>query len=99
MGYSGGYSPGLFALQLANQFSNLVDVAGSVDVTICREAPRVESQVKVKTPLGGESLIKVKSNLEVMSDIRLRETYESATAFRGQIFDLPPFFNTPENST
>jgi len=88
--YSGGYSPGLFALQLANQFSSFVSIDGSVDVTICREAPRVESQVKVKTLLGGDSSVKVKSNLEVVSDIRLRETYESATFLRGQIFDLPP---------
>jgi len=90
--YSGGYSPGLFALQLAKQLpSNLVDIVGSLDITISREAPRVEGQVTVKTLLGGESSVKVKSNLEVVSDIRLRETYESATVLGGQVVDLPGF--------
>jgi len=90
--YSGGYSPGLFALQLAKQLpSNLVDIVGSLDITISREAPRVEGQVTVKTLLGGESSVKVKSNLEVVSDIRLRETYESATVLGGQVVDLPRF--------
>lgn len=90
--YSGGYSPGLFALQLAKQIpSNLLEIVGSLDITISREAPRVEGQVTVKTLLGGESSVKVKSNLEVVSDIRLRETYESATVLGGQVVDLPGF--------
>mmetsp|Transcript_27753 Transcript_27753/g.59324 ORF Transcript_27753/g.59324 Transcript_27753/m.59324 type:complete len:320 (+) Transcript_27753:133-1092(+) len=90
--YSGGYSPGLFALQLAKELpSNLVDIVGSPDITISREAPRVESEVTLKTLLGGESSVKVKSNLEVVSDIRLRETYESATVLGGQVVDLPGF--------
>ena len=90
--YSGGYSPGLFTLQLAKQLpSNLVDIVGSPEITISREAPRVEGQVTLKTLLGGESSTKVKSNLEVVSDIRLRETYESATVLGGQVVDLPGF--------
>jgi hypothetical protein len=90
--YSGGYSPGLFAIQLAKQLpSNLVEIVGSIDITISREAPRVEGQVTVKTLLGGESSVKVKSNLEVASDIRLRETYESATVLGNQVVDLPGF--------
>jgi hypothetical protein len=90
--YSGGYSPGLFALQLAKQLpSNLVDIVGSPDITISREAPRVEGRVTVKTLVGGESSVNVKSNLEVISDIRLRETYESATGFGGRVVDLPGF--------
>jgi hypothetical protein len=89
--YSGGYSPGLYALQLAKQLpSNLVDIVGSLDITISRAAPRVESSVKVKTLLGGESSVNVKSNLELLSEIRLRETYESATVL-GQVVDLPKF--------
>mmetsp|Transcript_22182 Transcript_22182/g.61759 ORF Transcript_22182/g.61759 Transcript_22182/m.61759 type:complete len:312 (-) Transcript_22182:76-1011(-) len=89
--YSGGYSPGIFALQLAKQLpSNLVDVVGSLDITISREAPRVEAKATVKTLLGGESTVKVKSNLEVVSDIRLRETYESATVL-DKVVDLPKF--------
>lgn len=90
--YSGGYSPGLFALQLAKQLpSSLIDIEGSVDITISREAPRVEGQVTLKSALGGESSVKVKSNLEVVSDIRLRETYESATGLGGQAVDFPGF--------
>ena len=90
--YSGGYSPGLFTLQLAKQLpSNLVDIVGSPEITISREAPRVEGRVTLKTLLGGESSTKVKSNLEVVSDIRLRETYESATVLGGQVVDLPGF--------
>lgn len=90
--YSGGYSPGLFALQLAKQLpSNLVDVVGSLDITISREAPRVEAKAKVKTLLGGASTVTVKSNLEVVSDIRMRETYESATVLGGNVLDLPGF--------
>lgn len=90
--YSGGYSPGLFALQLAKQLpSNLVDIVGSLDITISREAPRVEGKATVKTLMGGESALKVKSNLEVVSDIRLRESYESATGLGGQAVDLPGF--------
>jgi len=90
--YSGGYSPGLFTLQLAKQLpSNLVDIVGSPEITISREAPRVEGKVTLKTLLGGESSAKVKSNLEVVSDIRLRETYESATVLGGQVVDLPGF--------
>uniref|UniRef100_A0A7S0F811 Plastid lipid-associated protein/fibrillin conserved domain-containing protein n=1 Tax=Pseudo-nitzschia arenysensis TaxID=697910 RepID=A0A7S0F811_9STRA len=90
--YSGGYSPGLFTLQLAKQLpSNLVDIVGPPEITISREAPRVEGQVTLKTLLGGESSTKVKSNLEVVSDIRLRETYESATVLGGQVVDLPGF--------
>jgi len=68
-----------------------VDVVGSLDVTISREAPRVEAQATVKTLLGGESSVKVKSNLEVVSDIRLRETYESATVLGNNVLDLPKF--------
>jgi len=88
--YSG--SPGLFALQLAKQLpSNLIDIVGTLDITISREAPRVEGLVTVNTLFGGESSVEVKSNLEVLSDIRIRETYESATVLGGQVIDLPEF--------
>merc|ERR1719464_343502 len=90
--FSGGYSPGLLALQLAKQFpSNLVDMIGSPDITISRETPRVESLVTLNSFFGGESSVRVKINLEVMSDIRLQETYESATVLGNQVIDLPKF--------
>jgi hypothetical protein len=78
--YSGGYSPGIFALNLAQKLpSALVDV-GDLEIAISRQQPRVEATVSVKL-LGGsaESKVSVKARLEVESDIRLRETYESAT--------------------
>jgi hypothetical protein len=83
--YSGGYTPGLFALALAQSLpSQLVDV-GSLSVSISREQPRVEGKVTVNSMFLGESSVSVKAKLEVMSDIRLRETYESASVLRQDV--------------
>lgn len=88
--YSGGYTPGLFALALAQSLpSQLVDV-GALGISISREQPRVEARVKVKSMLLGESSVVVKARLDVVSDIRLRETYESATVL-GQNVAIPDF--------
>ena len=77
--YSGGYSPGIFALGLAQKLPRqLIDV-GDLEISISRDQPRVEARVNVKTGMGNsESAVSVKARLEVESDIRLRETYESA---------------------
>jgi PAP_fibrillin len=86
--YSGGYSPGVFALSLAQKLpSQLVDV-GDLEIAISREQPRVEASIVVKLFGGAESEVRVKARLEVQSDIRLRETYESATVL-GNTLDLP----------
>lgn len=86
--YSGGYSPGLFALSLANQLpSSLVDV-GELEISISREQPRIEAKVSVKLLGGIESTIIVKASLNVESGIRFTETYESATVL-DQTVDLP----------
>jgi len=96
--YSGGYSPGLFALSLAQKLpSQLVDM-GDLEITISRVQPRVEASIKLKVLSGllgsagggggGEATISVKTSLEAQSDVRLRETYESATVFDRTI-DLP----------
>ena len=86
--YSGGYSPGLFALGLAQKLpSNLVNV-GDLEISISREQPRVEAKVDVKFFGGMESSVIVKAKLEVETDIRLRETYESATVM-DRLIDLP----------
>lgn len=76
--YSGGYSPGIFALGLAQKLPNqLVDV-GDLEISISRDQPRVEARVTIRGMGNAESAVSVKARLEVESDIRLRETYESA---------------------
>ena len=86
--YSGGYSPGIFALSLAQKLpSNLVEV-GDLEITINREQPRVEAFISAKIFGGFESEVRVKARLEVQSDLRLKETYESASVL-GQDIDLP----------
>jgi len=87
--YSGGYSPGIFALSLAQKLPRqLIDV-GELEISISRDQPRVEARVTVKAGLGNaESVVSVKARLEVESDIRLRETYESAQVLDRNI-DLP----------
>ena len=86
--YSGGYSPGLFALGLAQKLP-LVDV-GALEITISRDQPRVEATVKVKAGMmeSAESAVSVKARLQTESDIRLRETYESASVM-DQNINLP----------
>jgi len=86
--YSGGYSPGIFALSLAQKLpSNLVEV-GDLEITINREQPRVEAFISAKIFGGFESEVRVKARLEVQSDLRLKETYESASVL-GQDIELP----------
>lgn len=87
--YSGGYSPGIFALSLAQKLpSQLIDV-GDLEIAISRDQPRVEAKVAVKSGIGaGDSVVSVKARLEVESDVRLKETYESATVMNQNI-NLP----------
>jgi hypothetical protein len=86
--YSGGYSPGVFALSLAQQLpSNLVTV-GDLEISISRQQPRIEAKVDVKLFGGMESTVSVKARLDVQSGVRFAETYESATALDRTV-DLP----------
>lgn len=86
--YSGGYSPGLFALSLAQRLpSQLVDV-GDLEISISREQPRIEAKVSVKLFGGNENEIVVKARLNVESDVRMTETYEAATVL-DQVVELP----------
>ena len=86
--YSGGYSPGLFALSLAQKLpSNLVSV-GDLEISISRAQPRVEAKVDVKAFGSMTSTIEVKARLEVESELRLKETYESATVM-DRVVELP----------
>jgi hypothetical protein len=86
--YSGGYSPGLFALSLASTLPNsLVDV-GELEISISREQPRIEAKIDVKFLGGAVNDIVVKSRLDTASPLRFTETYESATVL-GRTIDLP----------
>lgn len=86
--YSGGYSPGVFALSLASTLpSNFVEV-GDLEIAISRDQPRIEAKIDVKFLGGASNDILVKAALDSPSDIRLKETYESATVL-GQAIDLP----------
>jgi hypothetical protein len=78
----------MFALGLAQKLpSNLVDV-GDLEISICREQPRVEAKVNVKSFLLGETSVVVKAQLQVESDVRLRETYESASVM-DRVIEIP----------
>lgn len=86
--YSGGYSPGLFALSLAQKLpAGLIDL-GDLEISISREQPRIEAKVPVKFLGGAENEVIVRAKLNVESDVRFSETYESATVL-GQTVDLP----------
>jgi PAP_fibrillin len=87
--YSGGYSPGVFALGLAQKLPSQLIEVGDLEIAISRDQPRVEAKVAIKSGIGaGESAVSVKARLEVESDLRLRETYESATIMN-QSINLP----------
>lgn len=46
-------------------------------IEICEGQPRVQASVDLKSPIGSSSVV-VKAKLIPESDVRLRETYESA---------------------
>jgi len=86
--YAGGYSPGLFALTLASKLpKNLVET-GDLTIAISRSNPRVEAKIDVKLFGGATNEVIVKTNLDVLSDVRLTETCESASIL-GQKIELP----------
>ena len=86
--YSGGYSPGIFALSLAQKLPSGLCQVGDLEIAIQRNQPRVEASIGVKLLGGSESQVQVQARLEVESDVRLRETYESATVLGRQV-DIP----------
>lgn len=86
--YSGGYSPGIFALSLAQKLPSGLISADDLEIAISRDQPRVEAKVGLKLLGGSSSEISVKAKLDIESDIRLRETYESATVL-GNAVNIP----------
>jgi hypothetical protein len=87
--YSGGYSPGLFALSLAKQLpAGLVEVGG-LEISISRQQPRIEASVQVKLLNGSlENDVMVRARLDVESEVRMKETYESVRVL-DQEMELP----------
>jgi len=86
--YSGGYSPGLFALSLAQKLPASFVEVGDLEITISRSQPRIEASVNVKALGGGDNNVVVKARLSADSDIRFTETYEAATVLEQDI-DIP----------
>lgn len=78
--YSGGYSPGMFAYQTALSLlpkNNPLVTLGPIEITISRVQPRIEATVPIQIGSITNSYIRITAKLEVKSNIRLRETYES----------------------
>lgn len=86
--YSGGYSPGLFALSLAQKLPAQLVELGELEISISRSQPRIEAKIDVTLFGGSEESIVVKARLEEDSGLRFTETYESASVL-GQTLDLP----------
>lgn len=86
--YSGGYSPGLFALGLARKLPAQLVELGDLEISISRAQPRIEAKVDVKLFGGSEDTVEVKARIEEDSGLRFTEVYESATVL-GQTVDLP----------
>jgi len=88
--YSGGYSPGIFGISLAQQLpSSLVEI-GEVSISISREQPRVMAEVDVSTALSSSSgsTVAVTARLDLESDVRFTETYEKVSVL-GREVELP----------
>jgi len=79
--YSGGYSPGVFALRLAQQLPISV---GDLEIAISRDQPRVQATCKV----GNDQEIQVQARLDVVSSLRLSETYQKITVL-GREIEIP----------
>lgn len=86
--YSGGYSPGLFALNLAQKLPSQLVELGDLEISISRSQPRIEAKIDAKLFGGSEESIIVTARLEEDSGLRFTEVYESASVL-GQNVDLP----------
>mmetsp|Transcript_24328 Transcript_24328/g.52447 ORF Transcript_24328/g.52447 Transcript_24328/m.52447 type:complete len:280 (-) Transcript_24328:134-973(-) len=86
--YSGGYSPGLFALNLAQKLPSQLVELGDLEISISRSQPRIEAKIDAKLFGGAEEAIVVTARLEEDSGLRFTEVYESASVL-GNTVDLP----------
>lgn len=87
--YSGGYSPGLFALSLAQQLPSSVVEVGELQIIISRLQPRIEAKVDVKLLGDTNQEIKLEADLDVMSDVRFKETYRKFAKFFDREITIP----------
>lgn len=86
--YSGGYSPGLFGLNIAQSLPNSLVETEEFTLIISREQPRVQ-WVNSSTVLGGSTQeISAKARMDVESSIRFTEEYESTEVF-GNTLEIP----------
>lgn len=86
--YAGGYSPGLFANDIASKLpSSLVDVA-DVTIEIGDTQPRALVTAEVSV-LGRQQTVKISEELNVESETRISERYVEVDAL-GQSYTLPP---------
>lgn len=86
--YNGGYSPGLFALSLAQNLPSQLVELGDLEISISRSQPRIEAKIAVNLFGGSEESIEVKARLQENSGLRFTETYESSSVL-GQTIDIP----------
>lgn len=78
--YTGGFSAGVvmqFLNKLPPPLASQLSLNG-MTVEICRDQPRVESTTKVRV-LGSEQTVVLSSQLEVESDVRLKELFTQST--------------------
>jgi len=87
--YSGGYSPGLFLLTLAKQLpESLVDI-GELQISISRDQPRIEAKVNTKILGNEDNEIVLDAMMDVLSDVRIRETYDKFAKVVGREVAIP----------
>mmetsp|Transcript_3039 Transcript_3039/g.5689 ORF Transcript_3039/g.5689 Transcript_3039/m.5689 type:complete len:311 (-) Transcript_3039:124-1056(-) len=86
--YSGGYSPGLYALSLANSLPSSVVGVDDLEITIARSPqPRIEARVGVSL-FGNTADVVVRADLDVESGVRILETYRDVEVL-GRKTDVP----------
>jgi len=73
--YSGGYSPGLFALSLASKLPPALCEVGDLVISISRDKPRVEAKIGVKFFGGQENEVSVKANLSGKKPNQAKKLY------------------------
>lgn len=83
--YAGGYTPGIASLNILRMFTDV----GGLELTISRDQPRVEAATTVA--LVGSQQLKVFTDLEPETAIRLKETYSSFKVGERNV-DIPARF-------
>lgn len=85
--YAGGFTPASFFLSVGNRLPDSLLVLSKPSITISPSQPRSTATVSASA-FGQTQTLVLKSDLEVESATRLRETY-SAAEVAGQVLTLP----------